>query len=75
MRVTIFGSGYIRLVTGACLADARNHMVCIDVDAAKVARLNAAQMPIHASLVMSRPGRHKVANVGANNARKRAAYC
>ena len=39
MRVTIFGSGYVGLVTGACLADAGNHVICVDVDAAKVARL------------------------------------
>ena len=74
MRVTIFGSGYSRLVKDACLADARNHVVCVDVDAAKVARLNAGEMPIRASLVMSRPGPRKVANVGANIARKRTAY-
>ena len=47
MRVTIFGSGYVGLVTGACLADAGNHVVCVDVDAAKVARLNAGEVPIH----------------------------
>ncbi|TLZ44663.1 MAG: hypothetical protein E6K32_05205, partial [Gammaproteobacteria bacterium] len=33
MRVTIFGSGYVGLVTGACLADAGNHVMCVDVDA------------------------------------------
>ena len=47
MRVTIFGSGYVGLVTGACLADAGNDVVCVDVDAAKIARLNAGQIPIH----------------------------
>ncbi len=47
MRVTIFGSGYVGLVTGACLADAGNHVVCVDVDAAKIARLNAGEIPIH----------------------------
>src|SRR5688572_30450713 len=47
MRVTIFGSGYVGLVTGACLADAGNHVVCVDVDAAKIERLNAGEMPIH----------------------------
>jgi UDP-N-acetyl-D-mannosaminuronate dehydrogenase len=39
MRVTIFGSGYVGLVTGACLADAGNHVICVDVDAAKIERL------------------------------------
>ena len=47
MRITIFGSGYVGLVTGACLADAGNHVVCVDVDAVKVARLNAGDVPIH----------------------------
>src|SRR6187455_2284401 len=47
MRVTIFGSGYVGLVTGACLADAGNDVVCVDVDAAKIARLNAGEVPIH----------------------------
>ena len=47
MKVTIFGSGYVGLVTGACLADAGNHVVCVDVDAGKIARLNAGEVPIH----------------------------
>jgi UDPglucose 6-dehydrogenase len=47
MRVTIFGSGYVGLVTGACLADAGNHVVCVDVDANKIARLNRGEVPIH----------------------------
>jgi UDPglucose 6-dehydrogenase len=47
MRVTIFGSGYVGLVTGACLADAGNDVVCVDVDPAKVAMLQAGEVPIH----------------------------
>ena len=47
MKVTIFGSGYVGLVTGACLAEAGNHVVCVDVDAGKVARLNQGDVPIH----------------------------
>jgi len=47
MRVTIFGSGYVGLVTGACLADAGNHVVCVDVDEKKIARLKAGEVPIH----------------------------
>jgi UDPglucose 6-dehydrogenase len=47
MRVTIFGSGYVGLVTGACLADAGNHVVCVDVDAGKIERLNGGEIPIH----------------------------
>lgn len=47
MRVTIFGSGYVGLVTGACLADAGNHVVCMDVDARKIEQLKAGEVPIH----------------------------
>ncbi len=47
MRVTIFGSGYVGLVSGACLADAGNHVVCVDVDAAKIERLNRNEVPIY----------------------------
>jgi UDPglucose 6-dehydrogenase len=47
MRVTIFGSGYVGLVTGACLADAGNHVVCVDVDAGKIDRLKGGEIPIH----------------------------
>src|SRR5260221_3317372 len=47
MRITIFGSGYVGLVTGACLADAGNHVVCVDVDERKIAMLKQGGMPIH----------------------------
>jgi UDPglucose 6-dehydrogenase len=47
MRITIFGSGYVGLVTGACLADAGNQVVCVDVDADKIAMLNRGEVPIH----------------------------
>lgn len=47
MRVTIFGTGYVGLVTGACLADAGNHVLCVDIDERKVARLKDGEMPIY----------------------------
>jgi UDPglucose 6-dehydrogenase len=47
MRITIFGSGYVGLVTGACLADAGNHVLCVDVDERKVAMLKRGEVPIH----------------------------
>ena len=47
MRVTIFGSGYVGLVGGACLAETGNEVVCADVDAGKVARLQAGEVPIY----------------------------
>jgi len=47
MRVCVFGSGYVGLVTGACLADVGNDVLCIDVDAAKIERLRSGEVPIH----------------------------
>ena len=47
MRVTIWGSGYVGLVTGACLADTGNHVVCVDIDAAKIAGLKQGKIPIY----------------------------
>src|SRR5450631_855426 len=47
MRITIFGSGYVGLVTGGCLADAGNNVVCVDVDAQKIAMLKKGKVPIH----------------------------
>jgi len=47
MRISIFGSGYVGLVTGACLADAGNQVVCVDIDQRKVAMLESGEVPIH----------------------------
>ncbi|HLZ96367.1 MAG TPA: UDP-glucose/GDP-mannose dehydrogenase family protein [Steroidobacteraceae bacterium] len=47
MRITIFGSGYVGLVTGACLADAGNTVLCVDVDARKIDMLERGEIPIH----------------------------
>ena len=47
MRVTIFGSGYVGLVTGACLADAGNDVLCVDVDEKKIEGLKQSIVPIH----------------------------
>jgi len=47
LKVTVFGSGYVGLVTGACFAEAGNHVVCVDIDAGKVARLQQGEIPIH----------------------------
>jgi UDPglucose 6-dehydrogenase len=47
MKVTVIGSGYVGLVTGACLAEMGNHVVCLDVDASKVAMLQRGELPIH----------------------------
>ena len=47
MDVTIFGSGYVGLVTGVCLAEVGNNVLCIDVDPEKIAVLNSGGTPIY----------------------------
>ena len=47
MKVTIVGSGYVGLVTGACLAEVGNQVMCLDVDAKKIEILNNGGIPIH----------------------------
>jgi UDPglucose 6-dehydrogenase len=47
MNVSVIGTGYVGLVTGACLADVGNHVLCLDVDHDKVSLLNAGKIPIH----------------------------
>jgi UDPglucose 6-dehydrogenase len=46
MDVTIFGSGYVGLVTGACLAEVGNRVLCVDIDPAKIDLLNKGGIPI-----------------------------
>src|SRR5699024_26276 len=46
MKITIFGTGYVGLVTGTCLAEMGNHVTCVDVDEDKVARLSRGEVPI-----------------------------
>jgi len=47
MNVSIFGAGYVGIVTGACLAEMGNTVICIDKDAAKIEGLKQGQVPIH----------------------------
>ncbi|RMD78563.1 MAG: UDP-glucose/GDP-mannose dehydrogenase family protein [Gammaproteobacteria bacterium] len=47
MKVTLFGTGYVGLVTGACLAEVGNEVLCVDIDAEKVRRLQEGQIPIY----------------------------
>jgi len=46
MRITMFGTGYVGLVTGTCLAEVGNDVCCVDVDAEKNAGLERGEMPI-----------------------------
>ncbi len=47
MKITIIGTGYVGLVTGACLAEIGNDVFCVDVDARKIEILNSGGVPIH----------------------------
>jgi UDPglucose 6-dehydrogenase len=66
MKISIFGTGYVGLVTGACMAEVGNEVVCVDIDAAKVARLDAGEIPIF------EPGLEDI--VAANRAKKRLRF-
>lgn len=47
MKITIIGSGYVGLTTGTCFAEVGHHVLCVDNDEAKVARLQAGEIPIY----------------------------
>jgi UDPglucose 6-dehydrogenase len=64
MRIAMVGSGYVGLVSGACLADFGHEVCCIDKDAAKIEPLTKGKMPIYepglAELVMSNVGQNRL---------------
>lgn len=47
MKIAMVGTGYVGLVTGTCLADSGNDVTCLDIDAAKIARLQKGEIPIY----------------------------
>lgn len=47
MNITLFGAGYVGLVTGTCLAEIGNHVLCVDVDKERITRLQNGECPIH----------------------------
>jgi UDPglucose 6-dehydrogenase len=47
MKIAVVGTGYVGLVSGTCFAESGNQVTCVDIDAAKVARLNAGEIPIY----------------------------
>ena len=65
MKITIFGTGYVGLVTGACLADVGHDVLCMDVDAGKIERLNNGQIPIY------EPGLEPIVRHNADSGRLR----
>ena len=63
MKITVIGAGYVGLVSGACLAEMGNHVVCLDVDPRKIDMLNSGGIPIH------EPGLDKVVQRNAASGR------
>jgi UDPglucose 6-dehydrogenase len=47
MKIAMIGTGYVGLVTGTCLADSGNEVTCVDIDQAKIERLEQGQIPIY----------------------------
>jgi UDPglucose 6-dehydrogenase len=47
MKIAVIGTGYVGLVAGACFADSGNDVVCVDINAGKIARLRAGEVPIY----------------------------
>ena len=46
MKITVFGAGYVGLVSGACLAEVGNHVLCVDIDTKKIQMLQQGELPI-----------------------------
>jgi UDPglucose 6-dehydrogenase len=65
MKITVIGTGYVGLVSGACLAEMGNHVLCLDVDPRKIEVLNNGGIPIH------EPGLDKVVQRNAAAGRLR----
>jgi UDPglucose 6-dehydrogenase len=66
MRIAMIGTGYVGLVSGACIADFGHTVTCVDKDSAKIAALNAGKIPIY------EPGLHDI--VQSNVREKRLSF-
>ena len=47
MNIAVVGTGYVGLVSGTCLAETGNNVICVDIDANKVAKMQAGEIPIY----------------------------
>ena len=80
MKVTVIGTGYVGLVSGACLADVGNDVLCLDVDPEKIRILEEGGIPIHEpgleemvrrNVAAGRPPRHDPVHRGRHAAGRR----
>jgi UDPglucose 6-dehydrogenase len=53
MNIAVIGTGYVGLVTGTCLAETGNNVICVDVDAEKVKKMQNGKVPIFEPLLES----------------------
>ena len=65
MKITVIGTGYVGLVSGACLADLGNEVLCLDIDPKKIELLNDGGVPIH------EPGLHEIIQRNVESGRLR----
>jgi UDPglucose 6-dehydrogenase len=61
MKTTVIGTGYVGLVTGVCLAEMGNHVLCLDLDEAKIRLLEGGGMPIHEPGLLDMLNRNRAA--------------
>ncbi len=61
MKITVIGTGYVGLVSGTCLAEVGNDVLCLDLDAEKIRVLNAGGMPIHEPGLLEMVARNRAA--------------
>ena len=47
MKIAVIGTGYVGLVTGTCLAETGNEVICVDIDAEKVEKMRNGEVPIY----------------------------
>ena len=47
MKISVIGTGYVGLVTGTCLAETGNEVICVDIDEEKVKKMRSGEVPIY----------------------------
>jgi UDPglucose 6-dehydrogenase/GDP-mannose 6-dehydrogenase len=74
MRISVIGTGYVGLVSGACFAEIGHDCVCVDVDATKVARINRGEPPIHENGLEALLKRHVGTRLSATTDLRKAVH-